>query len=435
MSEPFVRSVLRTFFRRIVSLYFREVESSGVPPQSDTRGRVFFANHYNGLIDPVLILSLCDFSIAPLAKSTLWDMPLMRTLLDTAGAVPVVRRRDNPDKAASDTESMFEKVALHLRAGGNILIFPEGTSHSEAHLVPLKSGAARMLVRAHEAGGSNLTYQGIGLEFDAKDSFRSRALLTYGPVRSLDGETAKGDELVTRVQSRMKEDLDELVVTANDWDDRVRIDLIASMYENDARRDASDGDQSTGSLLAIQERAIRVETTRAWFELNDVAALVALRGEVTAYYEALCKARTSDAAVLGLPGPRAQKRLLFFAPLALVGVILYYVPYQIPRWVVAALRPTKDVVSTYKLGAGLVAFGGWAVALSILSMFLPMPLAGRLGVLAVVLLSPFAALRWVDRRDDFKSLGETPDETTRAALLGQREALMKRLDVARAQGG
>lgn len=423
---------MRTFFRKVISLYFREVESSGLPPSSSTRGRVFFANHYNGLVDPALILSLCAFPISPLAKSTLWDMPFMRILLDTAGAVPVVRRRDHPDKVASDTEAMFEKVALHLREGGNILIFPEGTSHSEAHLVPLKSGAARMLVRAHAEGGKDLTYQGIGLEFDAKDSFRSRALLSYGPIRTIGGEAERGDALVQVVQAQMKADLDDLLVTADDWDDRVRIDLVATMYENDARTEAraTAGARDAGhrSLIAIQERAIRVERARSWLEHADNAALGAIRSEVSAYHAALASAKTSDAIVVGLPGPRAKKRLLFLAPVAFVGMLLYYVPYQVPRLVVRALAPPLDIVSTYKLGAGLVAFGLWAALLAGACVFLPLPLAIRLLALTVVLCSPFAALLWVDRSDDFASLGTAPSEEERRALSAQRTALMKHLE-------
>ena len=52
-----LRSALVSTFRRLMRLYFRDIERIGTPPPSDTRGRVFVANHTNALIDPVLVLT------------------------------------------------------------------------------------------------------------------------------------------------------------------------------------------------------------------------------------------------------------------------------------------------------------------------------------------------------------------------------------------
>ena len=131
-----LREKLIGTFRRIMRLYFKDIERVGEAPGSDTRGRVFVSNHYNALIDPILVLTDAACEISPIAKSTLWSVPGLRWLLDRAGAVPIVRRKDSPDKNASANDAAFDKIAAHLSAGGNILIFPEGTSHSEPHLAP-----------------------------------------------------------------------------------------------------------------------------------------------------------------------------------------------------------------------------------------------------------------------------------------------------------
>src|SRR5689334_25115966 len=98
---PSVRGVLVSAFRRLMRLYFRDVERVGTPPGPDTRGRVIVSNHTNALIDPVLVLTDAACEISPVAKSTLWAIPGLRWLLDRAGAVPIVRRKDTPDKDAS----------------------------------------------------------------------------------------------------------------------------------------------------------------------------------------------------------------------------------------------------------------------------------------------------------------------------------------------
>src|SRR5579863_9649066 len=170
-----VRRALVSAFRSIIRLYFRDIERVGEPPAADTRGRVFVSNHHNALIDPILVLTDAACEISPIAKSTLWSIPGLRWLLDRAGAVPIIRRKDAPEKDAAANDATFAKIATHLAGGGNILIFPEGTSHSEPHLAPLRTGAARMLVAAEHEGGAP-TFQAVALEFDARDDFRSRCL-------------------------------------------------------------------------------------------------------------------------------------------------------------------------------------------------------------------------------------------------------------------
>src|SRR5512140_2402584 len=95
-----VRDALVATFRRVMRLYFRDIERLGNPPGPEVRGRVFVANHTNALIDPILVITDAACEISPIAKSTLWSVPGLRWLLDRAGAVPIVRRVDTPDKAA-----------------------------------------------------------------------------------------------------------------------------------------------------------------------------------------------------------------------------------------------------------------------------------------------------------------------------------------------
>src|SRR5438132_6048169 len=123
------RAILR-FFKGISAIYFRETEVVGEIPSKETRGRIFAANHVNGLVDPILVLTNAPCPASPVAKSTLWKVPVLKWLLDAVDAVPVVRRRDDPNKPAEANDEIFERVAAHLSGGGNVLIFPEGTSHN-----------------------------------------------------------------------------------------------------------------------------------------------------------------------------------------------------------------------------------------------------------------------------------------------------------------
>jgi 1-acyl-sn-glycerol-3-phosphate acyltransferase len=392
------------FFRRVIGVYFREIEVTGNLPAATTGGRVFVSNHTNGLVDPILVLTTAPCPISPVGKATLWRIPGLRWLLDQTGAVPIVRRRDDPTKQAGSNEEIFDKVAAALQAGSNILIFPEGTSHNEPCLIELKSGAARMLARARARGARGLTFQAVALEFDEREVFRSRSLLVYGPVRSVDDLALDGDALVAAITGVVRDDLAELLVEGASWPERLLIARVAEMLTNDT------GDRSLERWNTIGRQ---VEAARKALRGTGEARVDRVGRSVARYYERLEEegladeqlAHGSDPGTVdggqpaGRPGAPvdvgADAALWLSLPLAVFGAAVYAVPYQLTRLAAARIAHEDDELSTYKLGVGLLAYPLWAAGLSGASfLVLPAPLAAAFS--AAVVASPFAALAWHD---------------------------------------
>jgi len=393
-----LRAGLLWAFKRTLGIYFREVEVVGDVPPRSTGGSILAANHVNGLVDPVLVMTTADCAISPVAKATLWKIPGLGWLLDAMLAVPIVRRKDDPNKSQAANDAVFARVAKHLGSGGNILIFPEGTSHNEPQLVPLKSGAGRMLAAARAAGARGLTFQAVGLEFDARDVFRSRALLVYGPVRDVDA-LAGAPDLAGAIKDTLRADLSELIVEGATWEERVLIARVAEMLANDAE------DRSLARWNAIGRQ---VEAAKTALRAEGGARYEAIATAVARYHAMLERAGVDDAHVaFGDVTPRRASLARVLAlgailPLAIAGAILYYVPYQLPRLAARLARGEADTVSTYKLGAGILVFPAWACALMATALaLLPWPL-GIAGA-AIAIASPFAALAWLDRRDRRRS--------------------------------
>lgn len=431
MREHPIRALLRVLFRRVVGIYFRDVEVVGEVPGPEVGGRVFAANHVNALVDPILVLTSTECVISPIAKSTLWKIPGLRWLLDAVDAVPIVRRRDVPDKSEKDNDAVFERIAKHLRREGNILIFPEGTSHNEPKLVALRSGAGRMLARAHAEGGRRLTFQAVGLEFEERDIFRSRTLVVYGPVRDVDALGLSGDELAARVMEQTKADLSELLIEGETWEDRRLVARVAELFAHEVGDDTLEGWSAIGR---------RVEQAKRLLELGDREALGGVRAAVDAYYIEVERAGLTDDIVVSGVLPKGPGRaltglfLLAVLPLALAAVPLYYLPYQLPRFVARRLSDERDVASTYKLGVGLLVYPLWLALLVGLAFgFLPREQAAA--VAAVAALSPFAALGWLDRQDRLiaKLRAILPARGALADLRARRAEVMARLEEVRAR--
>lgn len=451
-----VRAALRFLFRRVVSVYFRDVEIAGDVPHPGTGGRLFAANHVNALVDPILVLTQAPCAISPVAKSTLWKIPGLEWLLDAAGAVPIVRKRDDPTKTAKDNDAVFERVGAHLATRGNILIFPEGTSHNEPHLLSLRTGAGRMLARAKESGGAGLTFQAVALEFDERDVFRSRSLVLFGPVRAVDDVAAlePGDALAQAITDAIEDDLSELLVEGSTWEERVLLVRAAEMLAN--------GDPSAGpvgaraSLAQLNELGRRIAEARRVLHASAPDVVTAIETRASAYWKALEDAQASDELVVrfarriqqaaagetvDVEPSVAPERVAWGAvrvltlPLASIGMVLYWIPYQLPREVTRRLRGDADMASTYKLGVGLLVHPLWAALLVALAFArLPTPLA--VVAMVVVVTCPFAALPWLDRWDRVAARLRllAPGEDRRArlvALATDRAAVMAELEAAR----
>jgi glycerol-3-phosphate O-acyltransferase/dihydroxyacetone phosphate acyltransferase len=403
-----LRGVLVTLFRRVVRLYFRRIERVGESPPAETAGRLFVSNHHNALVDPILVLTDTDCIISPVAKSTLWSIPGLRWLLDVAEAVPILRRKDFAEKDVKANDATFDRIAGHLARGGNILIFPEGKSHSEPKVAKLRTGAARMLMladgqlqdgRANDAPSAPLTFQAVALEFDARDKFRSRCLVLWGPVRKLADVPGEGEERVRGVTDLMAGDLSELLVEGETHEERLLIARVAEMLANDAGHETLERWNDFGRQVELASKALAVlAKTQGSVLKADVEAAV------TTYYEELAKLGLRDWQLSRGRAPTANKpwsrwiRRAATVPFAVPGLMLFSVPYFATRLVsrITTNRPEAgDVISTAKLATGFLAHPVWAAALIALAfVYLPTWIAAC--ITAGILVAPFAALAWLD---------------------------------------
>ena len=148
---------------------------------------VFVLNHPNGLLDPIVLRVATGRATRFLAKSTLFGNPLGRLAMDAFGSIPVYRAHEAGarGKDASRNDESFARCRAALARGEALALFPEGTSHSDPQLRPLKTGAARIALSAErevaDAGGRlGAVIVPVGLFYERKALFRSRVLLDRG---------------------------------------------------------------------------------------------------------------------------------------------------------------------------------------------------------------------------------------------------------------
>jgi 1-acyl-sn-glycerol-3-phosphate acyltransferase len=166
--------------RIAVFIFFRDVRVEEIERLRAAPGaRLLVAHHVNSLIDPLLVFAYIPGPPRFLAKSTLWKHPVVAPLVILGDALPVYRHQDGVDVARNiDTFSRAREI---LGQGGTVALFPEGRSHSEPSPLPLKTGAARIvLATAAEGHSSGLRVVPIGIVYEDKGRFRSRVVLRVG---------------------------------------------------------------------------------------------------------------------------------------------------------------------------------------------------------------------------------------------------------------
>ena len=407
---------------RIAAWVYYRVRFAGTPvPQ--TGPVLLVANHPNSLLDPTLVIASAGRPVRFLAKAPLFSDRKIGWLVRAAGAIPVYRRSDDP-ALMSRNEDSFQAVFAALGEDAAVGIFPEGISHSDSAMAPLRTGAARIALGAAEEMGRVFPIVPVGLSFREKDTFRSDAFVVRGTPLLWNDLATRGTEdaaAVRELTSRIDAALRAVTVNLSSWEDGPLVECAVRIWEAERRTPSRDA-----------ERLARMEfTTRLLDEVRargDEAGLE-LAEDVRRHDRQLTRLglRPSDlAADVGTEqGVRwAARRLHLLMPigivLAVVGAALFWVPYQLTGIIVDRLRLAPDVRSTWKLLIGIVLYAVWLLTLVILAG----ATFGWLGALLTVVAVPAVAMVGLLVRERWQTAWS---DARRFFLLRSRRSMIEKL--------
>jgi 1-acyl-sn-glycerol-3-phosphate acyltransferase len=400
---------LRALVRLVLKVFFREIEVAGAERIPRDRPLVLVANHVNGLIDPLLLWGPLPVTPRFLAKSTLWKNPLVRPFLDLAQAIPVYRRQDEGSDPAKNDET-FSRCHELLAQGGALALFPEGTSHNDPSLKPLKTGAARIVLEAERKfPGLGARIVPVGLLFDAKQTFRSRVLVQVGEPLDPAPEIAQPDPVVAarHLTARIDDALKEVTLNYETWEDARLIARAADLYRHRALALPTRGSLAAG--IAFRRAFLEGYRDLRRSHPEEIAAAV----EAVRHYDDLLRATGlrddqvgaayPSSPVLGFIG-RSLLRLLVQLPLAVLGTILNYPAYRLIGEIVRRVTHDRDQLATYKVFGAFLFFPlAWIAEGWLIGHYVGGSLGWRLGTALALAAAPtgYLALLFHDRRTVF----------------------------------
>jgi glycerol-3-phosphate O-acyltransferase/dihydroxyacetone phosphate acyltransferase len=396
-----IRRAVTAFVRFVVNVFFRHIEIEGAERVPRDGGVIFAVNHPNGLIDPLFLLCFAPRPVSFLAKAPLFRYPLIGFFARAFESIPVYRRED---KVAGTNEETFARARSLLARGGSIAIFPEGTTHSDAKLRELKTGAARIALGC----GCEETVVPTGIYYTAKKTFRSSVLVYFGdplivPPSPMDAGGEPDRERVEELTRTIERGLNEVTLQA---DSHQALELIA-------RATALFGPESLADEFELQRRFV---DGYHYLAANDPARLAELESVVRRFEADALPPRRSASTVL-----------LLLLPIAILGAIVNYPTYRLVGALANRLTREDEVVATIKFIAAIAFYPITWIAYALIARHY-LGDAAAIAVLFAVPLSAWIAMRVFEALDDVIGRARamlSPGRTRR--ILEQRKQIRERI--------
>ncbi|MEL6615424.1 MAG: 1-acyl-sn-glycerol-3-phosphate acyltransferase [Bacteroidota bacterium] len=449
---PRTYRILRAIVRGALRLFFREIDVEGREHLPGDRGGLLVAWHPNGIIDAGIMLAAFPGHVVFGARDGLLRWPLIGWVMRRMGTVPIYRAKDHIGEGEAARREAnarsLDALAAAIASGSFSALFPEGQSHDAPHVTALKSGAARLFLRAREmaegdgasgqwpvadgtrpeetaepsatassslatgppeASGGSPVIVPVGLHYDAKAVFRSDVLVVFHPPLAVAPE-ADARELT----GAMEVALDQAVSSTDDWDLHHTMMRAASLVRAEAA--AREGRRAEPAPLA--ERRLDFEQMWTGYHARREThpdEIEALRREVAAYRRKLGLLGMDDAdldrPVRSAPTQFVRTALqgvlayVVLRPLLVIGMIVNAPPYWALKPLAKRVATAEKDTATVKLLGGMVLFPlAWiAAALFAVAGLAPLrtvapwvpdaPLAIGLGAFVLSIVGAVVALR------------------------------------------
>ncbi len=346
------RSASRQWLYRLIKIVYFEHITLIHPERLPRTGPVLYLGlHRNGAVDGFVYNQALDNPVF-MISTQLRKNWFARLFFE---GIAITRTKDEGDRAVND--AALRQCLDHLRSGGQLFVFPEGTSSLGPRHLPFKSGAIWLLLDYLEGGNHPpLHVVPVGIHYECPWAFRSKVEVVVGPTISTElPQDASRIERLKLMKRRMQLALEEVGINVPSDEYQELIQRLAYVTTLGTPR-------SYFKSLKALERAIPKKMMDEWRELES-----ALKDTRLWFHQ-------------GVPlfpvGPAAFYLIAFLviSPIVVAAIILN-LPAFIAGWYAGRKFPDgRNVVSLWKILVGMPVFALWGgfviVVLLLLGKFL-----------------------------------------------------------------
>jgi glycerol-3-phosphate O-acyltransferase / dihydroxyacetone phosphate acyltransferase len=323
-------------------------------------------NHPNNFIDSLVVGAAIPRKVHYLATAALFRHSLIGRFLRACGAIPVYRRQDDPDRMDRNVE-MFEACFAALREGHLVGIYPEGTTHAEARVQRIKTGAARIALGYEAQRPGELVVVPVGLTFETRKSFKGRVLVSFGPPITAGAYLAAYREdpvkAVDSLTDTIQWGMEAEVVHVARIDESRLVQAVEDLYGDVLAREVMEHRGLARRDVDRRRLARSIVDAVEHFKARDPERVERLWQRIQAYRALLAEFHVRDDAVRArLARHSARVRLrhsgeaLLGLPVFAYGAVVNALPYFIPRWLARRTARKETDYATTRFLASVVAF-------------------------------------------------------------------------------
>jgi 1-acyl-sn-glycerol-3-phosphate acyltransferase len=327
----------RAYFARIRVLGREHLPSAGAI--------LYVGLHRNGAVDGFVYKSVFRRAIFLIAAQL--QKNLFSRMFFTG--IAVVRDKDSGDRGMN--VAAMERCAELLSAGGQLAVFPEGTSSLGPKHLPFKSGAARIALDAWSRG-IPVKVVPLGITYNAPTSFRSSVEVVVGePLEKecvLEGER---DQHLAEIKHSLTHALEDIGINADSAEYFEQLQILATMAL-----------PARGFFRAMKfcEPGIPEPLRTSWNALRtDMQAHGFTRS-------------TAARPFIDVSPWLSLCAGLALAPLVGIGAVLNVLPLAGAYWAGKKLSDAPNVITLWRILAGLPLFVFWFVV-----VFAALAVAGK----------------------------------------------------------
>ncbi|OWZ76660.1 hypothetical protein C365_04813 [Cryptococcus neoformans Bt85] len=305
MPFGFTHSPLVALANSAICSFFRQIEVYGAE-NVPTEGPIIFAcTHANMAVDPALLSNTVPHGhlMHYWVKDSLFKNPAVGWMLRNAGNIAV-------DRTTRNNQMLFRGTFEALALGECIGVFPEGTSHTEPHLIPLKNGTSwaaleyvRYLRGTEENKGAKKGRKAVivpvGIAYVDKTKYRSRVVVHYRkPITMeqfesefLSDEPGADKTAVKNLTKAITLEFRKMTVNCPDWDTAFAAQMARELlWERESNLSLADYVQVSQTLVDLF--------------CTPNSKIENLKTLLATYQRLLTSSRLSNAALVGLKLPR-----------------------------------------------------------------------------------------------------------------------------------
>jgi len=358
-----IYQILKIIFRVALKLYFRKININFYEEFPKGKSILFVANHPSSFMDALLIAAFIKRPLHFMSRGESFNSPWKRWIFSYFNMHPIYRKEHSPGLVSKNT-SLINGFQQLLLSKHSILIFPEGISHVEPWLYPLKTGAARVILGAEENDSEEILLVPIGLNYENPHRFRSKVIANFGKAIDLAKYRKEYSQnkrkAVHQLTEKIKSELENLIFNIENEELHKFVPVVQSLYERELV-------QNSPITLPKEKKRFRIRKDiilgMHFFEKKFPSRSKHIKKGLREYQKMLkfnsVKDNWLDSKYPYFARFKPIYTVLYYVlgfPLFLYGLINHLGPMIMPRFIVKAIIKRPDFRGSLLLAFGALCF-------------------------------------------------------------------------------